>query len=73
LSWYKSQGTTSAREHQTALELEVLRGTEMSENRQDTIDIPEKERDADSLVDMWSSVALVLLAWAVAIFWVSGQ
>lgn len=45
----------------------------MSENRQDTINIPEEERDSDSLVDMWSSVALVLLAWAVAIFWVSGQ
>lgn len=45
----------------------------MNENRQNTIDIPEEERDSDSLVDMWSAVALVLLAWAVAIFWVSGQ
>jgi len=45
----------------------------MSENRQDMANIPEEERDADSLVDMWSALALILLAWAVAIFWVSGQ
>lgn len=32
-----------------------------------------EEREADSRVDMWSAVALVMLAWAVAIFWVSGQ
>lgn len=31
------------------------------------------EQDNDSRVDMWCSVALVLLAWSVAIFWVSGQ
>ncbi len=31
------------------------------------------ERDADSKVDMWCSVGLVLLAWGIAIFWVSGQ
>ncbi len=36
-------------------------------------EIPQEERDADSVVDMWSAVALVLLAWAVAIFWMSGQ
>lgn len=31
------------------------------------------ESDADSRVDMWSAVALVVLAWAIAIYWVSGQ
>ncbi len=31
------------------------------------------ESDADSRVDMWSAVALVVLAWAIAIFWVAGQ
>ena len=31
------------------------------------------ERDEDSRVDMWCSVFMVLLAWAIAIFWVSGQ
>ena len=31
------------------------------------------EKDADSRVDMWCSVGLVLLAWGIAIFWVSGQ
>jgi hypothetical protein len=30
------------------------------------------ERNTDSKVDMWGSVALVMIAWAVAIFWVSG-
>ena len=35
--------------------------------------ISPEERDEDSRVDMWCSVALVLLAWGIAIFWVSGQ
>lgn len=34
---------------------------------------PIMAEDADSRVDMWCSVGLVLLAWGVAIFWVSGQ
>ena len=45
----------------------------MSDNHQDLVDVPGEERDTDSLADMWSSVALVLLAWAVAIYWISGQ
>mgnify|MGYP000026457557 CR=1 FL=1 len=45
----------------------------MSENHQDIVNISEEELDGDSLVDMWSAVALVVLAWAVAIYWVSGQ
>lgn len=31
------------------------------------------ERDEDSKVDMWCAVALVMLAWGIAIYWVSGQ
>lgn len=42
----------------------------MSSNNQD---LAAAQRDADSRADMWCSVALVALAWAVAIFWVSGQ
>ena len=30
------------------------------------------QRDADSRVDMWSCIALVMLAWGAALFWVSG-
>ena len=32
----------------------------------------ELERDGDSQVDMWCSVALVFLAWAVAMHWLMG-
>ena len=32
----------------------------------------ELERDSDSQVDMWCSVALVFLAWAVAMHWLMG-
>jgi hypothetical protein len=35
--------------------------------------ISPEDQDADSRVDMWCAVALVLLAWGIAIFWVSGQ
>ena len=34
--------------------------------------ISEKERDEDSTVDMWCSVALVILAWAIAMHWLMG-
>ena len=30
------------------------------------------ERDADSRVDMWCSLGLVMLAWAAAIYWLAG-
>ena len=29
------------------------------------------EQDAESRVDMWCSVAIVMLAWAIAMHWVS--
>ena len=31
-----------------------------------------KKRDEDSTVDMWCSVALVILAWAIAMHWLMG-
>lgn len=45
----------------------------MSEQSQNPVDMVEEEHDSDSRVDMWCSVALVLISWAIAIFWVSGQ
>ncbi len=36
-------------------------------------DPSEIERDGDSRVDMWCSVALVFLAWAVAMHWLMGM
>lgn len=35
--------------------------------------ISDEQRDADSRVDMWCSVAVIMLAWVTAMFWVSGQ
>ncbi len=31
------------------------------------------ERDADSRVDMWCSLGLVMLAWVAAIYWLAGM
>jgi len=45
----------------------------MTDQRKMSAGMPVDERDADSRVDMWCSIALVLLAWGIAIFWVSGQ
>ena len=45
----------------------------MTDHGQTQAEISAEELDSDSRVDMWCSVALVLLAWGVAIFWVSGQ
>lgn len=45
----------------------------MADHSQTQTEIPVEERDADSRVDMWCAVALVVIAWGVAIFWVSGQ
>lgn len=44
----------------------------MSDHNQSSAEQAVAERDADSRADMWCSVALVLLAWAVAMHWVSG-
>ena len=32
-----------------------------------------RARDADSRADMWSAIALLMIAWGIAIYWVSGQ
>ena len=45
----------------------------MTEHSKMTAGISPEERDADSRIDMWCAVALVVLAWGIAIYWVSGQ
>lgn len=45
----------------------------MNDHSHSHAEISEEERLDDSRVDMWCSVALVLIAWGIAIFWVSGQ
>ncbi|MDG1662926.1 MAG: hypothetical protein P8H97_06110 [Pseudomonadales bacterium] len=45
----------------------------MSNRSETQAELSPEERDADSRVDMWCSVALVLLAWGIAMYWVSGQ
>lgn len=43
----------------------------MSDNN--SIDISDEEREADSRADMWSCVALIMLLWVTTMYWVSGQ
>ncbi len=43
----------------------------MSDSNQTEAERLAAERDADSRVDMWCSVALVMLAWVIAMHWVS--
>lgn len=44
----------------------------MSDQNQSSAEQAAAERDADSKVDMWCSLALVMLAWVFAMNWVSG-
>tara|TARA_X000000368_G_scaffold291125_1_gene231424 strand:- start:170 stop:304 length:135 start_codon:yes stop_codon:yes gene_type:complete len=41
-------------------------------NSFDEENINQEEREEDSAVDMWCSVALVILAWAIAMHWLMG-
>ena len=43
----------------------------MTEVNEAVSEVSAAERDADSRADMWCSVAVVLLAWAYAMHWVS--
>lgn len=45
----------------------------MNQSNSSSPEISKAERAADGRVDMWAAVALVAIAWGVAIFWMSGQ